>query len=134
MSCEGCPELPHEMSHSGPYYIVYTGGGRHAPFVAMRAIPKPDESIIRHFTYPTIHEDGRLEYVEGPIPPIPEGYQALTPWILKPIWVFCSFRLYCVKLHDEGYLEVTGKCTNPDLDAQGNVTNAVCQTCPKRGA
>jgi hypothetical protein len=133
MSCEGCPEL-----HSdGAHYIVYAGGPEHAPFAAMRALPKPTVDIIRRFSYPTIHKDGRIEYPEdGPTPPIPEGYQALTPWVLKPIWVFCSFRLYQVRLHDEGYLEIIGKCANPASGIRGNEspTNAFCQTCPKRNA
>jgi len=130
MSCEGCPEL-----HSdGIHYIVYTGGPAHAPFAAMRALPKPDKDVIRRFTYPTIHADGRIEYPEGPVPPVPEGYQALTQWVLKPTWVFCSFRLYCVRLHEEGYLEITGKCANSASGVRSDicVTNTFCQTCSKR--
>jgi len=132
MSCEGCPE----KYLGGVAYIVYTGGPENAPFAVMHAFPKPDDSIIRHFAFPTISKDGQIEYAKGPIPPVPEGYQALTPWVLKPIWVFCALRLYCVRLNDEGYLDIVGKCLNAasDIGVSKITTNAFCQTCPVRVA
>jgi hypothetical protein len=120
--------------HEGIYRIVYTGGPAHAQFAALRSIPKPDVSIIRQFTYPTIHKDGCIEYPNGPTPPTPEGYEAVTPFIFKPVWVFCLFRHYHIRLRDEGYLEIVGKCVNPasGIRARDAVTNAFCKTCPKR--
>jgi len=129
MGCEDCPKLQHNRA---TLYVVYTGGPAWAPFAAMKTAI-PDDGIIRRYQ-PTIHPDGRIEYGRNvPPPPVPEGYQTdhNDPWLLRPIWVSCVYRMYRVQMLDDGILTIEGQCpllasSRPRND---KLTNTFCRAC-----
>jgi len=133
----GCPDCPDAKDLEGMSYIVYTGGPPEAPFAAV-ALAIHDDGIIRRYR-PFVHPDGSIEYVRDvPEPPVPEGYarDEQNPWLLRPIWVSCVYRMYRTKQLEDGTLKIDGLCTHPDagMPAHKPVTNAKCCLCNVRCA
>ncbi len=133
MGCETCPD---SQTMDGVFFVVYTGGPPHAQFAAMQmAVNKlADDGIVRLHT-PRVQPDGSIEYEKAaPEPPVPEGYvrDERDPYVLRPVWSSCLYRMYRVQRLDDGLLKIDGLCTNPlsGQDAITPLTNAKCRLCP----
>jgi hypothetical protein len=131
--CTNCPE-PESLPH-GLYNILYMGGPAVAQYLMLRrAIPAHDQNVIRQYGWPTITDNGWLQYSEGQEPPIPEGWETAGPRIFKPIWPPCKSRMLKATVLDNGVLRVEAVCLHPATGRAFNetITLAACQECPHR--
>jgi hypothetical protein len=132
MGCDNCPD---DKTLEGVFFIVYAGGPPTAQYATMQHIvdhTQPNE-IIRLYR-PTIHSDGRIEYEkDAPAPQVPEGYlrDESVPWILRPIWPSCIYRIFRVQMLDDGQLKIEGLCSNPltGIPANKPITREKCSLC-----
>ena len=100
MPCENCPETSPATGRAQTALVIYTGGPPHAQYVAVgAAIPRQDTNVRLQYGWPTVRQDGCLEYRGGQKPPVPEGYAAtIDPHVLKPVWPSCARRLLKVQM------------------------------------
>ena len=76
--CENCPEAQAAGQQPGYAHIIYTGGPAHVQYVVMRQlIPPRDPNIVTKYGWPSIRNDGGIEYSDGEMPPTPEGFEAV---------------------------------------------------------
>ncbi len=139
MPCENCPETSPSPRRAQTALVIYTGGPSHAQYVALgAAIPPQDVSVRLQYGWPTVRQEGCLEYRGGQKPPVPEGYAAtIDPHVLKPVWPSCARRMLKVQMQmDTGLLQIDGVCCNPASGKTGRnlLTLADCQQCPVRRA
>lgn len=132
MGCQNCPD---DKTLEGVFYIVYTGGPPHAQFAVMQEVVRRarQDEVVRLYR-PEVRPDGCIEYEQdAPEPPVPEGYTRddNNPWLLRPMWPSCIYRMYRVQMLDEGQLKIDGICMNPQSGATQKepVTCAKCSLC-----
>ena len=135
MPCIGCPDLPEGMTPSNNFHILYTVGSDLDVYRALRrAIPAGDVNIIPQYGHLKVTDDGCLEYANGQQPPVPEGFVAETPFLLRPAWPSCKYRMLKGRLEDSGALSLAGLCLNPLSGKKHTepLTLAFCAACQSR--
>ena len=135
--CENCPEAQAAGQQPGYAHIIYTGGPAHVQYVVMRQlIPPRDPNIVTKYGWPSIRNDGGIEYSDGEMPPTPEGFEAVGPRLFRPLWPFCPYKILRARLQDTGLLEVEAICCHPPSGKMHLKALALtdCQNCPVRPA
>ncbi len=131
--CKDCPQ-PAATNVVGNVHILYTGGPQHAQYVVARqAIPSRNPDIATKYGWPTVHDDGSIEYSEGEALPPLEGFE-VTGRVLRPRWPFCHWKMLRVSMADTGWLTIDALCCNP-LSGKAMMKPlllADCQSCPRR--
>jgi hypothetical protein len=129
------PKILGQADKSTVGWVLYTGGPpeRH---LAMMQHTLPDG-----YQYGRFLPDGSIQYEKGPDgwePPSPiEGYErdAEDQWFFRPLWESCQLRMYGTVVKEAcECIQVLTVCSHPEtkLNEHGEVTFAMCQSCPRR--
>ncbi|MEN6367682.1 MAG: hypothetical protein ABFC88_12800 [Thermoguttaceae bacterium] len=53
------------------------------------------------------------------------------PWVLRPVWSSCLYRMYRVQRLEDGTLKIDGLCAMPmsGIPAHQPLTNTNCRLC-----
>jgi len=139
MPCQGCPDFTPSRDDSRPIaVIVYTGGPEYALFANVIRVLAPDkEGVVTKWSCPSVYPAGELQYKQNEAePPSIEGYQRDTsnPWLLRPIWPPCAWRMLRVWREDTGAVSISAGCLCPASNTQPYESLALsqCQNCAQR--
>ena len=131
--CQNCPNNVPE--HSVPFTILYSGGPPQKQYRALRqVIPPRDPNLALPYGWPSITDDGCIQYAGGHEPPVPEGWERAAPMVFRPVWPTCQSRALRAQVMEDGRLRVEGVCFHPATRELFNqvVTLAACHRCSHR--